>query len=203
VLAEAPTIVRDRLIYGEVYSLIPLEAAWCRGYMMLQIEERSLRRLQMPPAGRHGPRCSIGLDSRHQQCVLGDHQPDLGRLQETASSPLTTPALGKDDSGASSSSTTRSATSHSAREDPQLCFPLPHLGQPALQHGEPIELHQRFVFNLSWSPELFRENQSNCRFDARLGRAGVVLKRTQRAHHGTNPCCRRFQHRARRSGWIS
>jgi hypothetical protein len=51
VLAEAPTIVRDRLIYGEVYSLIPLEAAWCRGYMMLQIEERSLRRLQSHQLG--------------------------------------------------------------------------------------------------------------------------------------------------------
>ena len=42
VLTEAPYIVRDRIIFGEVCSLIPLESSWCRGYMMLQTEEAGL-----------------------------------------------------------------------------------------------------------------------------------------------------------------
>ena len=38
---ETPYIVRDRIIFGEVFSLIPLESSWCRGYMMLQTEEQA------------------------------------------------------------------------------------------------------------------------------------------------------------------
>jgi hypothetical protein len=75
-------------------------------------------------------------------------------------------------------------------EDPQLCFPLPPVGQRMLQHGEPIELHQRFVFNLSWSPELFRENQSSVESMFASGELEVVLTPSHgsRAHHGPSPC---------------
>jgi hypothetical protein len=41
---ESPYIVRDRIIYGELFTLIPLESNWCRGYMMLQTEEQPLVR---------------------------------------------------------------------------------------------------------------------------------------------------------------
>ena len=40
-----PYIVKDRLIFGEVYTLIPIEGSWCRGYMMLQAEEVGLMKL--------------------------------------------------------------------------------------------------------------------------------------------------------------
>src|SRR6202040_1595107 len=33
---DTPYLVRDRVIFGELFSLMPLESAWCRGYMMLQ-----------------------------------------------------------------------------------------------------------------------------------------------------------------------
>jgi hypothetical protein len=36
ITCDTPYIVRDRIIFGEVFSLIPLESAWCRGYMMMQ-----------------------------------------------------------------------------------------------------------------------------------------------------------------------
>jgi len=42
VRTEAPYMVRDRIIYGELFTLIPLESTWCRGYMMLQTEEGPL-----------------------------------------------------------------------------------------------------------------------------------------------------------------
>ncbi|MBP6612395.1 MAG: chemotaxis protein CheX, partial [Aquabacterium sp.] len=42
VRTEAPYMVRDRLIYGELFTLIPLESNWCRGYMMFQTEEAPL-----------------------------------------------------------------------------------------------------------------------------------------------------------------
>ncbi|MEI7430132.1 MAG: chemotaxis protein CheX, partial [Betaproteobacteria bacterium] len=39
---DTPYIVRDRVIFGEVFSLIPLESSWCRGFMMLQTEEQPI-----------------------------------------------------------------------------------------------------------------------------------------------------------------
>jgi hypothetical protein len=36
---DTPYIVHDRVIFGELFSLIQLESSWCRGYMMLQSEE--------------------------------------------------------------------------------------------------------------------------------------------------------------------
>lgn len=42
VKASYPYLVHDRIIFGEVYSLIPLESEWCRGYMMLQTSEEDV-----------------------------------------------------------------------------------------------------------------------------------------------------------------
>ncbi len=39
---DIPYIVKDKLIYGELFSLMPLESSWCRGYMMFQTDERSM-----------------------------------------------------------------------------------------------------------------------------------------------------------------
>ena len=40
---DPPYIVKDKIIYGELFSLLPLESAWCRGYMTLQSEEENVR----------------------------------------------------------------------------------------------------------------------------------------------------------------
>ena len=42
VRSESPYVVHDRIIFGEVSTLIPIESSWCRGYMMLQTEEIAL-----------------------------------------------------------------------------------------------------------------------------------------------------------------
>lgn len=157
VVAEAPIIVRDRLIYGEVYSLIPLEASWCRGYMMLQIEERSLRRLQqhqladMDPVHKDSIRAINNVFSETTNLVWGAFKNRFIAYDDQALAKMTQVPI---------------VINHPQRyisfgsEDPQLCFRY-HLWDNLLQQGEPIELHQRFVFNLNWSPELFRENQAN------------------------------------------
>ena len=44
-------------------------------------------------------------------------------------------------------------------QDPQLCFRYT-LTDPADPTGPPTHLYQRFIFNLSWSPDDFKENQS-------------------------------------------
>lgn len=155
VVAEAPMIVRDRLIYGEVYSLIPLEASWCRGYMMLQIEESGLRRLQghqladSDPVHKHSIRAINNVFSETTNLIWGAFKNRFIAHDDALVANLTQVPL---------------VINHPQRyisfgsEDPQLCFRY-HLWDNALQQGEPIALHQRFVFNLNWSPELFRENQ--------------------------------------------
>lgn len=157
VMAEAPIIVRDRLIYGEVYSLIPLEANWCRGYMMLQIEERSLRRLQlhqladMEQMHKDSIRAINNVFSETTNLIWGAFKNRFISYEDHTLAQMTQVPI---------------VINHPQRyisfgsEDPQLCFRY-HVWDNALSQGDPIELHQRFVFNLNWSPELFHENEQN------------------------------------------
>lgn len=155
-MAEAPIIVRDRLIYGEVYSLIPLESNWCRGYMMLQMEERGLQRLQLRQLAqveathRDGIRAINNVFSETTNLIWGAFKNRFIAYDDVTPAKMTQVPI---------------VINHPQRyisfgsEDPQLCFRY-HLWDNPLQQGEAIELHQRFIFNLSWSPELFQENQA-------------------------------------------
>jgi hypothetical protein len=40
-----PLIVHDQVSFGELFSLIPLESHWCRGYLLLQTEESEMLKL--------------------------------------------------------------------------------------------------------------------------------------------------------------
>ena len=142
---EQPYLVRDRIIFGEVFTLIPLESSWCRGYMMLQAEQKTLRALAPEAAD----------DFRHLNNALGEltnliwgwfknrfinqSQP----IQQLSQVPI--------------------IINHQHRyisfgsDDAQLCFKY----VPRGDDGVPLVLLQRFIFNLSWSPEDFRENQTS------------------------------------------
>lgn len=142
-----PYIVRDRVIFGEVFSLIPIEGSWCRGYMTLQTEEQPILDILDMHQPRHG-----GADFRTVNSMLGE----LTNLiwgafktrfladDERSSSPIQVPLI----------------VNHRHRfisfgtENPQLCFLYTLADQTS---GRAFKLYQRFVFNLSWSPEQFRE----------------------------------------------
>lgn len=38
VTVSTPCLVKDRLLYGEIMSLLPVESEWCKGYLMVQSE---------------------------------------------------------------------------------------------------------------------------------------------------------------------
>ncbi|WP_343724382.1 chemotaxis protein CheX [Herbaspirillum huttiense] len=143
---EQPYLVRDRIIFGEVFTLIPLESSWCRGYMMLQAEQKTLQALAPDESG----------DFRHLNNALGEltnliwgwfknrfinqSQP----IHQLSQVPI--------------------IINHQHRyisfgsEDAQLCFKY------LLRRNDgaaPLVLLQRFIFNLSWSPEDFTENQTS------------------------------------------
>ncbi|MGZ5026206.1 MAG: chemotaxis protein CheX [Methylobacter sp.] len=150
VSAETPYIVRDRIIFGEVFSLIPLESSWCRGYMMLQTEEGAILDV-------------LGVDE-----VSGDAAPAtfrtvnniLGEMTNLIWGAFKTHFIAMDDPGASSTSQVPIVVNHQHKyisfgsENPQLCFKY------ILENEEKdyfIPIYQWFVFNLNWSPEDFKE----------------------------------------------
>lgn len=140
-------IVRDRLIFGEVFSLIPLESNWCRGYMMLQAEEGTFLDL----LGRHQPG-DEAANFRAVNSLLGEitnliwgafksrYIGDFGATASQVQVPLIVNRKHKYISFGT--------------ENPQLCF---HYKLRAAADGRSADLYQRFIFNLNWSPEDFRE----------------------------------------------
>lgn len=150
---EAPSyIVRDRIIFGEVFSLIPLESNWCRGYMMLQTEEEPILAL----LGRATP---DDKDSSFRQVnsLLGEitnliwgafKNRYIGEASSVGASQIQVPLIVNHKNKYISFGT----------ENPQLCFEY-ILRDP--ETGNKVTLYQRFIFNLSWSPEEFKEIQQN------------------------------------------
>jgi Chemotaxis phosphatase CheX len=146
---DTPHIVRDRLIFGEVFSLIPLESHWCRGYMMLQAEEQPLLELL---AGT-SPGADRDTDFRAVNSLLGEltnliwgsfKNRYIGDASTTAVGTIQVPLVVNQQHRYISFGT----------DNPQLCFRY-KLTDAAT--GRCFTIVQRFVFNLSWSPEEFRE----------------------------------------------
>jgi hypothetical protein len=153
---DTPYIVRDRLIYGEIFTLIPIESPWCRGYMSLQAVEEHLQ--QMVKANHTHISAADGDDFRNLNGLLGEltnliwgaFKNRYGQLESSgpllAQVPIIINHLHRYISFGSS--------------DPQLCFRCT-LTNPKSPSMTPIVIYQRFIFNLSWRPEDFMENQAS------------------------------------------
>jgi Chemotaxis phosphatase CheX len=147
ITSERPSIVRDRIIFGEVFSLIALESAWCRGYMMIQAEEEPL--LALLDQRRSG---AGTVDFRDLNDLLGEltnmiwgafKNRYLGEVDATRAQ-VQVPLLVNH----------RQKYISFGSDNPQLCFVYELMDE---QSGRSVKLHQRFVFSLSWSPEEFSE----------------------------------------------
>ncbi len=153
---DTPYVVRDRLIFGELFSLIPVDSNWCRGYMSLQAEETTLQ--QFVRAGKTHLHADEAEDFRTLNVVLGE---------------LTNLVWGQ---FRNRFSTVQAIDSHLSQVPliinhlhryisfgtgiPQLCFRCT-LTDPQDDSLPPLVIQQRFVFNLNWSPEDFHENEAS------------------------------------------
>lgn len=143
-----PYIVRDRVIFGEVFSLIPLESSWCRGYMMLQTEEQPILDVLGADSGADGITNFRLVNSL------------LGEITNLIWGAFKNRYIG--DSSAASAGRTQVPliVNHKHKyisfgsENPQLCF-FYTLSDEA--SGKTVKIYQRFVFNLCWTPEEFKE----------------------------------------------
>lgn len=147
-----PYLIKDRIIFGEVLSLITLESNWCRGYMMLQTNEQNINDLV-------------------KKDLVGENSEMNFRLVNDVLSEVTNLIWGKiknrfifEHPAASHSGTqVPIIVNHQNRyitfgtDIPQLCFKYT-LKQTEGGSRE-ITLYQKFIFNLSWDPDKFCENQ--------------------------------------------
>ncbi len=149
-----PAIVRDKTIFGEILSLIELESSWCRGYMMLQVDKPGI--IESIRTGRTGLRPEEaeirGIDSMLSEITnliwggiksrffaASEHSQALYRVQV----PIVINHVDKYVTFGS--------------DQPQLCiqYKLSDKGD----QDSIITIYQRFVFNMAWSPELFKESE--------------------------------------------
>ncbi|MGH8208662.1 MAG: chemotaxis protein CheX [Steroidobacteraceae bacterium] len=145
---DTPYIVRDRVIFGELFSLIQLESAWCRGYMMLQTEEAPFLEL----LGRQGG-AAAAVNFRDVNDLLSE-------ITNLIWGAFKNRYIGDGGGATTAHVQVPLIVNHKHRyisfgsENPQLCFRFT-LTDPIT--GGSTTLYARFVFNLSWSPDDFRE----------------------------------------------
>ncbi|MEK8032442.1 chemotaxis protein CheX [Ideonella sp. DXS29W] len=149
---EPAYVVHDRIIFGQVSTLIALESTWCRGYMMLQTEESALRQGMMQGFGYEG----VGgdLSFRELNHLLGEttnliwgafknrYIPPKAFANQQTQVPIVINHEHKYISFGS--------------QDPQLCVRY-QLADPRRPGLPPLIIVQRLIFNLLWSPEKFTE----------------------------------------------
>lgn len=152
---EAPYLVKDQIIYGEVFSMITIESNWCRGYMMLQTEEERMLNLL-----RH----NAAADA--EPLTFRDLNSVLGEATNLVWGSFKNRYVGyRDDMSGLTQTQVPIIINHQRRyisfgsDDPQLCLKYNLVPLDAPQ-TEPVSVFQRFVFNLSWSPDQFSENPS-------------------------------------------
>jgi len=151
VTAETPYIVRDRIIFGEVFSLIPLESSWCRGYMMLQTEEGAILDV-------------LGSAGDEKRATFRTVNNILAEVTNLIWGAFKNRFIADDDPGGRSTTEVPIVINHQHKYisfgsgNPQLCFKY-ILADETNSHF--IQIYQWFVFNLNWSPEDFQEIQAS------------------------------------------
>ncbi|MFA5170091.1 MAG: chemotaxis protein CheX [Sulfuriferula sp.] len=152
---ETPYLVKDSIIYGEVFTLIAIESNWCRGYMMLQAAEAAVLSL-------------IGRKAGNEDKVMTFRELNnvLGEVTNMVWGSFKNRYAGQHENGASLvQSQVPIIINHQRRyisfgsEDSQLClkYTLRERGNDSV---EPVSIYQRFIFNLNWSPDEFKDNAS-------------------------------------------
>lgn len=151
---ETPYLVKDRLIYGEVFTLIAIESDWCRGYMMFQASEEAALELLRRAGGQEGEHWTF----RELNNVLGE-------LTNLAWGSFKNRYVGHENRSERFQTQVPIIINHQrgfisfGSEDPQLCLKY-LLRERHRPEAAPVPIFQRFVFNLNWSPDEFRENPS-------------------------------------------
>lgn len=147
-----PYLIKDRIIYGELFSLIPLDSSWCRGYMMLQTDQRYITDLVKKDI--------VQGDALQNFRVINDV---LSEITNMVWGRIRTRFISEKDQLFAFATQVPIIVNHQNKyitfgtDAPQLCFK--YTLKQAGGEGKTVTLYQKFVFNLNWAPEKFSENQ--------------------------------------------
>lgn len=154
---ELPYLVKDKLTYGDILSLLPVEAPWFSGYMMIQAEEQPM--LGLIKDGR------TAIDS-----ATVDFRDVMGMLSEitnlawgglrTRLLALHPPTL-DDNTRISVPITVNQYKEYISfgTDRSQLCFK--YTLRDLHNRLAPVTLYQKFIFNIRWSPEAYLAADEN------------------------------------------
>lgn len=149
--SPAPIVIRDKVIYGELTSLIPVNTNWCRGYMMVQSDTEELHETLQ---SANNPAFS-GTADEVVPSVIGELTNLMwggfktvflkeGFLEETGPD-IQVPIIVNH----------RHQNISFGGDIPQLCFEYILKDNLGLNTGTKIV--QKFIFNLNWNPDLVAE----------------------------------------------
>jgi len=157
ITVDQPYIIKDKLIYGELFSLIPLESNWCRGYMMLQTEEEKIiDMIRAKKSSVNAPEPTF----RHVNGVLGELSNMVwGSFKNRYG--LKTQQEGPGQVRVEIPIIVNHARKYISfgSDDPQLCFKFT-VTDPDGKLGSSV-LYQKFIFSLDWAPEKYAESDKS------------------------------------------
>lgn len=151
VVTEEPYVVLDKHIMGEIFTLVPIETGWCRGYMMLQVDETELanlvnnHRTHVRAAHAEDFRNLNGVVNELTNLLWGSFKNRYLQLNMTSQNLSQVPLV---------INPNHHHISFGAN-NPQLCFKH---NLSSADGTASITVFQKFVFNLSWNPEDFYQN---------------------------------------------
>ena len=158
---EPPYLVNDQFIYGELFSLIPLESHWCRGFMMLQTKESEIMDLIKNKCTTISttaptPREVGDLIGEITNMVWGDikarffdTEVDDNSVNNDMKNHVHVPILVNHEHKYISFGPT----------EPYLCFKYNF--SPINERIQPFSVYQKLVFNLVWEPQQFSDSREN------------------------------------------
>lgn len=150
---EAPYIVRDRIIYGEIVSLIEINSCWCRGYLMLQTAEADLiHALETEELCKSEASVTFRTVNNFMgettNLIWGGFKSRFINAEDLAINPIPQVPIIINNFHKYISF---------GSENPHLCFKFTLVHENT---GEQFIIYQWLVFNLIWAPENFKENQA-------------------------------------------
>jgi hypothetical protein len=154
---DLPYLVKDKLTYGDILSLLPVESPWFSGYMMVQSDEQPM--IDMLKAGRTTI-APDGVDFRDVMGILSEITNLAWGGLRTRLLALHPPAT--DDSTRISVPITVNQYKEYisfGTDRSQLCFKYTLRDR----HNQlaPVTLYQKFIFNIRWAPEEYQAADEN------------------------------------------
>ncbi len=151
--SHAPLIVRGQAVYGDLISFIPLNTAWCRGYMVLEANPKRfvplIRSLSNQREDPEGDQASAVLGEL-TNIMWGGFKAAFPKGNAASSDGMEFQVPIVADHGRGSLSFGGSA--------PFLSFAY-HLEDP-LNHAIQAKVVQNFIFNLKWEPSQLEASPS-------------------------------------------